>query len=296
MIGMSRAHAGFRQGVAAGFRERQALSAGTRAHARAERLGHGRLTAGCLWHTSENLSRPAVRSRGFPSSRNSALVLQNPTGWCFSTVARFCSRTNRRTGFWNRGRRSHRRQPTELPAELRNRRAGHHRARPFGAGGLPPETVQWDGNPPHPERAMTRDLRRVKHLELERRGRLIVAWPLKASWSWDGLVKFHNPMVRRDGLFRKELQEIPARTLIHPGHRAYRVFRGVDGESRVPRDLHHAHRRQRRNALGRGQSASNGRTGPRRSVSSPTSATGFRRSRIGCSWPPRSNRPWKRSS
>ncbi len=82
------------------------------------------------------------------------------------------------------------------------------------------KSVQWDGQQAYMlcVRDVTQDLRRLKHLEkLERRGRLIVAQAAEGIIVvQDGLLKFHNPMVKRvTGYGDAELRQMRVLDLVH---------------------------------------------------------------------------------
>lgn len=217
------------QGVAAGFRRTAgALSAGTRGtRPRGTLRGTVALLQGVFGvaHERKPLKTGSPQSRLSIESQFEALVLQNPDGLVLldqGGAVLFANESAHRlleqgTKGLTAG------SPLELPAELLE--TGEQAIIARGHSGLALDyrlkPVQWDGKPAYilSVRDVTRDLRRVKHLEkLERRGRLIVAQAAEGIVVvQDGLVKFHNPMVRRvTGYSEKELQEIPARTLIHP--------------------------------------------------------------------------------
>jgi len=80
--------------------------------------------------------------------------------------------------------------------------------------------IQWNGQQAHMlcVRDVTEDFRRLHHLEKrERRGRLIVAQAAEGIVViQDGLVKFHNPMVKKvTGYSDAQLQQMPVARLLH---------------------------------------------------------------------------------
>ena len=162
MIGMPRAHAGFMAGRCSRIPENgRRVERGHEGHTPARNApGHGRLTAGGVWRgtrakTSQDrqsavaaFHRVAIRSSGAPEPGRAGASRPGRRGSVRERIGAPASGTG--------DERSHRRQPTRIArGTTGDRRAGHHRARPFGAGaGLPPETRAVGRETRlHPERA-----------------------------------------------------------------------------------------------------------------------------------------------
>ena len=301
------------QGVAAGFRRTAgALSAGTRGtRPRGTLRGTVALLQGVFGvaHERKPLKTGSPQSRLSIESQFEALVLQNPDGLVLldqGGAVLFANESAHRlleqgTKGLTAG------SPLELPAELLE--TGEQAIIARGHSGLALDyrlkPVQWDGKPAYilSVRDVTRDLRRVKHLEkLERRGRLIVAQAAEGIVVvQDGLVKFHNPMVRRvTGYSEKELQEIPARTLIHPDDTAliesFQEVLMANPESPATYITRIVAKGGETLWVEVKATRIEWQNRPAALCFFTDVSNRFRRSRIGCSWPPRSNRPWKRSS